>query len=81
MSESNGGPRGRPVKPTALKALHGDFKHDPQRRNKNEPMFRGQVTAPNSLTPQARIMGLPGPDAERCRGADPAGRSVVLRIL
>lgn len=54
---SDGGRRtGRPPKPTALKVLHGDFKHDPQKRNRNEPNVRGEIVAPENLTPQAKLM-------------------------
>jgi len=55
MAERTGGVRGRPPKPTALKVLHGDFKHDPGRRNSKEPVITAQdVKAPATLSPAAR---------------------------
>lgn len=33
----------RPLKPSAIKELNGSFKHDPQRRNKDEPQPTGGI--------------------------------------
>lgn len=49
-------PAGRLPKPTALKVLHGDFKKNPQRANKNEPNTRGPVEQPNTLSPGAKLV-------------------------
>jgi P27 family predicted phage terminase small subunit len=51
-TESTGNRPGGRNKPTALKVLHGDFKHNPQTRNKNEPSVRGAVVKPD-MTPTA----------------------------
>ena len=50
--QPTGNPQGRPRKPTALKALHGDFKHDPQRRNPREP-----VPGPTPVEPPEHLSG------------------------
>lgn len=50
------GTRGRPVKPSALKVLHGDFKVHPERQNRNEPTIRGEVVMPPRLTAPAKEM-------------------------
>lgn len=50
-----GSPRGPAPKPTALKILHGDDKHNPQRVNRNEPRpTRNWIVAPNTLSTGAR---------------------------
>jgi P27 family predicted phage terminase small subunit len=54
-TEATGNRQGGRSKPTALKVLHGDFKHDPQRRNANEPTVRGTVAKPE-LTPSAGVV-------------------------
>lgn len=53
---SSGAGRGQPRKPTALKVLHGDFKINPQRQNKNEPTTRGEVAMPARLSKPAAEM-------------------------
>lgn len=46
---------GRPRKPTNVKELHGDYKKDPQRKNRSEPIPSSQeIKPPPWLTVSAR---------------------------
>lgn len=54
MADITGNSPGKPRKPTALKVLHGDFKKDPQRQNKNEPPPTGEPIAPEGMSAPAK---------------------------